>query len=169
MGTRGTTGFIANGEQFASYQQFDSYPAGVGVQVLKFAREHLSVPALRGDYKAAVSRLVKVDESGKPTDEQREALKDFTDTHVSTGADWYATLRKCQGEPGLILKSGYITDSISSFNNEEYDWVIDFDANEFIGYAGNGFEIARYSLDALPTDEEFTAAAEKAEEALQDL
>lgn len=168
MGTRGTTGFIADGKTFASYQQYDSYPAGVGVQVLQFARQYLAEDRIREDIKAAVLNLKVVDESGKPTAEEVEALKDFTDSHVSTGSDWYATLRNCQGRPDLIIKSGYILDSVANFNQEEYDWQLDLDANVLRGFQGE-YVLCEHPFGALPTDEEFVRLAEQEEEALQNL
>lgn len=36
MGTRGLLGFIIAGRRRASYNQFDSYPSGLGAQVAKF-------------------------------------------------------------------------------------------------------------------------------------
>jgi len=36
MGTRGLLGFIISGRRRASYNQFDSYPSGLGAQVAKF-------------------------------------------------------------------------------------------------------------------------------------
>lgn len=162
MGTRGLTGFKLDGRELLAYQQYDSYPDGVGVNVLGFARRITDLNAV----KERVRSLKIVDESADPTPEERAALEDRYFERVSTGQDWYAVLRKTQGDPELILESGHIAavDPATTRSTDdvwlEYSWLIDLDAEEFIGYEGNlaGPVRIRRPLSNLPTDEELIAA-----------
>jgi hypothetical protein len=185
MGTRGLTGFVVNNQIKAGYQQFDSYPGGVGVEVLNFCRT-LDKPDSLIELRKKVMALKVVPENGNPTPEQFAELKKngFADSGVSTGSDWYAALRNTQGKPAEILRSGFVTDS-ASFGNDslfcEWAYVIDTDNNMLEVYKGFQTEkpetgrwkdaepsesfgdrkyygvalVALYRLSALPTDEEF--------------
>lgn len=39
MGTRGSWGFVLNGKRWETYNHFDSYPSGLGEDLLSWARE----------------------------------------------------------------------------------------------------------------------------------
>jgi hypothetical protein len=160
LGTRGTTGFIIDGQRKSSYQQYDSYLEGVGVEVLAFTRK-LAAPAKYGIDLSSVHKLARdlkiVPESGKPTPEDLKLIGDsYHDGNVSTGSDWYSYLRLTQGNPAAILDSGYATGD-DSFGHEEYDYVIDFDAEQLVVYAGGNL-IATHPFANLPTNKEFIKA-----------
>lgn len=187
MGTRGAIGFVVDGQEKLTYNHFDSYPEGLGIEVLTWLRG-LTGPKL-GEARDKAKALVLVDESAKPTPEQIEALKDYADTGVSTGQldEWYVLLRNAQGNLQAYLDCGYMPDGhlfpIDSLFCE-WAYVIDFDQAVFEVY--KGFQksqptegrwkntereidsrtgqpqdywpvqrIAVYSLERLPTDEEF--------------
>ena len=38
MGTKGTYGFFKNGESKLTYNQFDSYPEGLGTNIVEFIK-----------------------------------------------------------------------------------------------------------------------------------
>src|SRR5688500_15970553 len=96
MGTRGLLAFHLNGETKAQYNQHDSYPDWLGVQVLKF---------LRGqdfdELRLLVAALQVVDSNSKPTTEQIDALRKYANRNVDSGAldNWYVLLRETQGDP----------------------------------------------------------------------
>lgn len=143
MGTRGLTGFVLDKQVRMGYQQYDSYPSGVGAVVLDFARTLEDSTDERFNATcAAVARLVVVDDQTQPTAEQIGLLADrgiLEAESVSSGADWYAWLRSTQGDPQLILNSGFITDSVSFANDSlfcEYAYLIDLDTRTFEGYIG---------------------------------
>ena len=94
MGTRGVCGFRINGEDLLNYQQFDSYPTGVGAKIMENIREFSNEQLA-----AAAIRIQVIDDKIPPTDEQIEECKSWADTSVSSGTlkDWYCLLRKCQG------------------------------------------------------------------------
>lgn len=162
MGTRGYTGFVIDEKELVAYQQYDSYASGVGVQVLQFARDITDIEEVRRQARA----LVAVDEGAEPNEEQLAQLAGRFHQNVSTKRDWYAHLRETQGNPALILASGFIASVDSASLREadgvwiEYSWILDLDKREFVGYEGNlgGTEKIRASFDALPTDKELLKA-----------
>jgi hypothetical protein len=138
MGTRGVTGFRLDGADKIAYQQFDSYPSGVGRRVVEELHELLKD---RTETETAIRRLVLVNEKTPPTVEQVEQLAAFTDLRVSKQStdDWYCLLREAQGSPKLILMAGHILDSSyfmadSLFN--EWGYIANFDDGVLEVYRG---------------------------------
>lgn len=136
MGTRGFIGFVINGQEKITYNHWDSYPAGLGADVLSFLHNS-DLDVVR--QQAADLRVVGPDSN--PTEEDVERLKGYADTGVSTGKlqEWYVLLRQTQGNPALILEAGVIEDA-SEFPLDslfaEWGYIIDFDANVFEVYKG---------------------------------
>lgn len=129
MGTRGTTGFRLNGQDKVAYQQFDSYPDGVGKQVVEDLKELL--PDLLG-LKEKVKAARVVTNQTPPTPEDIEKLRAVTDLEVSNQStnDWYCLVRQTQGMPKLILDCGYILDSASFMHESlfcEFGYIINLD------------------------------------------
>lgn len=137
MGTRGFTGFLVNDELKIGYQQFDSYPSGVGIQVLEWLRGVKDVSALRD----LATQLKVVSDATPPTPEDVEALQKYTSLGVASQStdDWYCLLRNAQGRPDLILEAGYILDA-SDFPTDslfcEWGYLIDLDTETFEVYEG---------------------------------
>jgi len=108
------------------------------------------------EVKRAIAGLVVVDdESGKPTDEQRARLSEWSNSDVSTGDDWYSVLRECQGDPEQTIASGHILDGLSFANDSlfcEWGYVIDFDARQFEIY--KGFQTEAHSKGRFVADGE---------------
>jgi hypothetical protein len=182
MGTRGFVGVVVDGEVQIQYQQYDSYPEGVGVKVLDFARQN----AHARDGLRAQARAVKVvSEDVPPTLEQQEYYKHLADTHVSTGRldEWYCLLRTTQGDLAAILGAGIILDA-GTFPADslfcEWGYIIDTDTWQLEVYkgfqtkphvwgrfanmeAGDGDYypvalVAVYKMEDLPTDMDFLRA-----------
>ena len=78
MGTRGAYGFRKNGEDKVTYNHFDSYPDGLGSSVMQFAAENSIA-----DMNTIFDKVVLVSQEDKPTPEQIEACKEFTNLGVS--------------------------------------------------------------------------------------
>lgn len=138
MGTRGFITFVADGVEKTAYNHCDSYPDGLGVDVLNWLRfAATDVPALR----EKVAALRVVDPESKPTAEDVERLAQFANLNVSTKSadDWYCLLRETQGRPGAMLQAGIIEDA-SHFPLDslfaEYGYVVDLDAQTFEAYVG---------------------------------
>jgi hypothetical protein len=138
MGTRGFVGVVVDGNEKLNYQQYDSYPDGVGVRVLAGLKRMLEHPdALLAKARA----LTVVPDDTKPTPEQVKALTEFTDLGVSEQStdDWYCLLRGTQGDLELTLAAGFVEDN-SGFPLDslfcEWGYLADLDAQTFEVYQG---------------------------------
>lgn len=182
MGTRGSIGWHLGDidPDVLLYNHFDSYPEGVGVDVLGHARRAAK------DFGAvceAVAGLTVVDETGEPTPEQVEDLfsKGVSPQNVSTGANWYAWLRGAQGNLDAYLQLGYAPVNNSFVYDSlfcEWAYVVNLAEKKLEVYRGfqkapgngrygtppNGPEAQGYygvsllitfPFSDLPTDEEF--------------
>jgi len=189
MGTRGTFGFRSNGKDKLGYNQFDSYPSGRGVVVLEELKEILKTKGV--DYlKQRVDAMRLVSDEEKPTAEDIEKLKPYTDLGVSRQStdDWYCLTRKSHGDIKLMLEAGYMGNSNEFINDSlfcEWGYIINLDDNVLEVYKGFQSEehnlgryadnkpdrgyypcalIATFPFDNLPSEEEFLAKLEPPEE-----
>lgn len=135
MGTRGMIGFISQGNERFSYQQFDSYPSGVGTEVAEFCDRLSESWSINLGMVHAVANLTQVNsESPKPSEAVIKELEPFTNLRVSDQSteDWYCLVRNTQGHPEMILKSGYCYGD-KEFGDDplfcEWAYIIDFDNN----------------------------------------
>lgn len=140
MGTRGLCGFVHNGVEKLSYNHWDSYPSGLGVAVHEWLQSHLTGQFHLGPTTIErIDALVMVSEDGAPSPEQREALQRFANAGVSTGDDWYALLRECQGNLGLTLEAGYAIDGKEFAHDSlfcEWGYIVDVDQEVLEVYVG---------------------------------
>jgi hypothetical protein len=131
MGTRGALGWITReGEVKANYQQYDSYPRGVGRQLQEALKPLNRLPEIPEGM-----RWVPAD--GKPTREELAAFKDAELwQEVSEGDDWYAALRGLQGRLDLMLEHRISTDHGSEFIKDglfcEWAYLIDLRSDEVV-------------------------------------
>ncbi|MFD9950537.1 hypothetical protein ACFWYW_57585 [Nonomuraea sp. NPDC059023] len=144
MGSRGFVTFVVDGIEKTTYNHCDSYPGGLGVDVLTWLR---LATAGSGDAEAisslreSVRALRVVDDKSAPTEEDVKRLAEFADLRVSDRdpRDWYVLLRETQGDPGRMLQAGAILDA-SDFPADslfaEWGYVIDLDAGAFEAYEG---------------------------------
>lgn len=143
MGTRGFVGFVANEKETIVYNQYDSYPSGLGVTCLDFIHmvNSWDVPDPWQVVKDQAANLFHVDEDVPPTEDQVFACAQWTNLNVSnqTVDDWYCLLRETHGNPGAILASGHAvhmpdwpTDSLFC----EWGYVFNMDTGTFEVYEG---------------------------------
>lgn len=168
MGTRGLMAFVVDGETKAGYVHFDSYPSGLGADVLEWLHEALNEQT--GKALAQARNLVVVNDETEPTAEQIEALKQYANTNVSSKQldEWYVLLRECQGDPAKTLESGFIygDTTIEPYRlgcGHEYLYVVDFDKRTFTA-SGYGHLLGHWSFDELPTKADFIAKTEPEDE-----
>jgi hypothetical protein len=132
MSTNGIWGFKIDGVRKMAYNHWDSYPTGLGIDLVE-ALSHSNLSAL----KDLARNLKVVDENSYPTEEEKHALQEFTDLNVGTGSpdDWYCVLRDTQGDLEKTLRSGYM------LNGDDWGWdwsyLIDLDNEEFVVEGGD--------------------------------
>jgi hypothetical protein len=117
MGTRGLLGFIILGQRYATYNHWDSYPEGLGKDIVNF------ILGLTPEDYTAMARLVAeitwVDSESAPSPELQERYQKlgFADLSVSNRSleEWYCLLRKTQGAAALpAIQSGDLKHVVES-------------------------------------------------------
>lgn len=184
MSTRGFIGFVADGTEKIGYNHYDSYPEGLGVDVLGWLRNALTThPEV---LVKQIQALRVVDGDTEPTDQEIEQFKATYDATVGGRSErptWYQLLRGTQGNPAAILRAGVIEDA-GNFPGDslfaEWGYVIDVDSRTFEVYRGfqdsshtkgrfaqrpvadTGYHpvalAQSWPFDGLPTDDAFIAA-----------
>lgn len=158
MSTRGAYGFIKNKEMKVSYNHYDSYPEGLGEDVVSFIKT-----TSKESLNEIFNNIELVNQNEVPNEEQmrniEQFLKDeeldnrYDPEHFGNGKiDWYYLLNPCQGNMELF-KSGlkYMTDDKDFLEDNlfcEYAYLIDLDNNSLI-IRSNEKEVI-YDLDNIP-------------------
>lgn len=141
MGTRGAIGFVVNGEEKVSYNHMDSYPSYLGKNLLKDLTTITDLDVLHEN----VRRISMVDAYDVPdlSPEEIENLKEFTNTSVGQGNDWYSILREVQGSIQPYYRQEnplrYMTDSKSFLYDSlfcEFAYIVNLDTNMVEFYRG---------------------------------
>jgi len=140
MGTRGAYGLHYKGQDKIVYNHSDSYPGGLGEDILKFASLHKDNS---GELEAFFERILLVNDKLKPTLEQKEELKEFTDLGVGSGSDddWYNLTRNLQGDLKSLfaMKQAYMIDNKEFLEDSlfcEWGYVINLDSRKLEIYRG---------------------------------
>ena len=138
MGTRGAYGFCKNGELKVTYNHFDSYPEGLGQDILDFIHG-TSIEEMN----KMCDDLQLIDEKIPPTEEQIQKCRDAgsIDLGVSNQSvtDWYCLLRNCQGDLAMNCKVGMMSDDKDFLQDSlfcEYAYIINLDDNVLEVYRG---------------------------------
>jgi hypothetical protein len=156
MGTRGLFGFRYKGKYYLFYNHFDSYPTGLGADIVTQIKEAIDHNRF-DEWKEKLLLLEVVNEDVEPTAEQIERLKPFTDLTVNrqSTSDWYCLLRKCQGklqdtlDTGVFYDEGYSENYLMGDIFIEFSYVVNFDDNTLDCYTSRQ-QFGKYPLDALP-------------------
>lgn len=169
MGTRGALGFFANGETKVGYQQFDSYPSGVGAEALDF----IATSTLE-ELRTAANRLVMVTKKTPITQEIVDHCAPFSNLNVSEQStdDWYCLLREAQGNLEPIVRGGlnYMLDSQDFLEDSlfcEYAYLINTDEGtlEFYkGFQDKRHKIGRYGIAQSKSRKKYKPPYEGAEQ-----
>lgn len=140
MGTRGTFGFRIDGVEKLTYNHYDSYPEGLGDEVVEWVLAACS-PNRLAQTMTDVSGIETVDDwmdglQVKVTPEHRAKVGNkYLDMHVGGGCgigpgdiSYYRLLRKAQPSHGIhnVVDAGVMIkqDDI----DHEYAYIVDFDA-----------------------------------------
>jgi hypothetical protein len=157
MGTRGLLGVRIDGRDKLTYNHFDSYPEGLGKDVLLALRSLATSEDLKAAMaKARAIRLVK--EDSKPRMADIEKCKMFADTGVSSRqlTDWYCLLRKAQGNLLAYLDLGIMIDNHGFIRNSlfcEWAYIANFDTMRlevYTGFQDKPHTNGRYAKKKLP-------------------
>lgn len=138
MGTRGVLGFRYQDTDKVMYNHWDSYPSGLGTDVIDIIRTY-NDEQLAG----TASRITLIDENVKPTPDLIERYAEFTDLGVSEQStdDWYCLLRRAQGKlaPYIDGRVDHIEDSADFLLNSlfcEWAYILNCDTRELEVYKG---------------------------------
>jgi len=137
MGTRGIWGFRKNGIDKFQYNQFDTYPNGLGKEIIELL-QNTSI----GNLNKICDEIIIVSEEIPPTDEQIKECYEFLNTTVSTGdpKEWYCLLREAQGNPNAYKDGLKYMEEAGDFIKDslfcEYGYVINLDENKFEYWKG---------------------------------
>jgi hypothetical protein len=166
MGTRGLTKVWKGGELIvAQYGQWDHYPSGAGVSILRFLSDKDNVEKLRLNS----SLCYWIEQS------THEAIVgEFTGQSKNKGwmtldedkmfAERYPTLDRDTG-PDILSVIANNTDPLPMKNNDDFKddelmcegiYTVDLDNNLFISEY-SPYPTRAYELDALPTEDEYLA------------
>ena len=100
MGTRGAMGFRSNNTDKVTYNHFDSYPEGLGVQVMKFIRDGLtSSPTFIQDLKKSVDSVKLVNEDDKVPAKELKRLMSLGTVNTLVGGSIGSIHSKAKSEP----------------------------------------------------------------------
>lgn len=143
MGTRGCWGFCKDGITKAVYRHFDSYPSGLGAEVIGLVHNN-DLDKL----KQLFDNIEVVDPNVMPTDEQKQYFKDmyWTEGEPTEKTDWYwlthmlqypeAWYKAIENGNKVLIKNDidFIKDSLFC----EYAYI--FDLNDMTLYVYEGFQ-----------------------------
>jgi hypothetical protein len=152
IGTKGCYGFHRDGVDKLTYNHFDSYPEGLGADIVEFVRQ-TSVEEMNQIF----DRIQMVDEDKMATPDQVAECYKWYNGAVSTGqpTEWYALLRNAQGDLNAF-KEGlrYMIDSSSFMEDSLCEWayVINLTTNRLEIYKGhcNVKLVIEFPLDDIP-------------------
>jgi hypothetical protein len=151
MGTRGAWGFRVEGRDKVTYNHWDSYPTGLGLQVMKFVHA-LSTPELE----AIGKKIILVDEKGKPTAAQIKQYLPVADTGVGEQklTDWYCLLRGLQFHPEnyRVKTIKHMIDSHTFLGESlwcEWAYIINIESGKLEFYEGGNVEDIRNGRESV--------------------
>lgn len=137
MGTRGAVGFRVNRQDKLQYNHFDSYPEGLGHEVLEFIKNE-TIDSL----KEMANKIEMVDEYIAPSSEQIKECSKWSNCEIKEGEeiDWYSLLRSAQGNLSvynnglkyMLNANSFMLDSLFC----EYAYVINIDNQKLEFYSG---------------------------------
>jgi len=127
MTIRGKFGFFYKGKYYICYNRFDSYPSGLGVELI--------LELIHADLEEWIKLLENIQEVSKdikPTPEDIKKLEKYTDlSYGGSATAWENLLRLTQGSFYHVLHSGYMINVNEKDVSEEYIYVLDLDNKEF--------------------------------------
>lgn len=155
MGTRGIMGLRIDGQDKLTYNHFDSYPDGLGVDMVRDIKAILANEGI--DWFKDKARNIKlVGKNSKPSDEEVEKLKQYSDLSVGEQSyeDWYSLLRELQGQLKAILEAGYMIDSHEFIKDSLFcEWAYIVNLDDMVLEVYTGFQKEKHGLGRYTTSE----------------
>ena len=152
MGTRGLFGFYYKGYYYVVYNHCDSYPSGLGAQIVEEIKQAIKDGSFKDWY--SLIEKIRIVNGTEPTTLDIQNLKKYTNLNVSTQSenDWYCLLRECQGSLKAVLESGYLMNHVNNKGNpifQEYGYLVNLDTNQFDYYVKDSKKQS-YDFNNLP-------------------
>ena len=141
MGTRGAFGVRIDGTDKVSYNHFDSYPEGLGANIVNQLNDLINSHGIDG-IKAMARDLRMVSEDETPTDVDVKRLSGFANLAVSkqSTSDWYCLLREAQGQLDVLLRDAKVMIDSRDFLLDslfcEYAYIANLDTEVLEVYRG---------------------------------
>lgn len=187
MGTRGAYGFRQGSKDILGYCHWDSYPSGLGKDILAYCRSR--TPAQMAE---TASRIVLIGHDHVPTEQEIADHRDLLDTGVGNQSvtDPYCLLRGAQGSlEAYDVANHYLMVTAGDFLADglfcEYAYIVNLDEGVLECYEGFSKDPmaagryaalhdhgeyygvvlkATYPLSSLPDDASFLADLEPQED-----
>ena len=143
MSTRGAIGFKVKGKMVQMYNHCDSYPEGLGAEMVHALINEVIIPGRMQEFKEKLLRLKAVKQDAHPAAKWAKfyANQGASDGSTSDGLDWYATMRNFQG---AVCISAILNDRMKHYMPYncrskdswgcEYGYILDFDKGELKMY-----------------------------------
>jgi hypothetical protein len=145
MGTRGAVGFILDNKVYATYNHYDSYPDGLGQEMINFCKDLVSDNDTLEIFKCHADNVILVNQQDMATPDLVEKYKQFSSTSVSVQKveEWYCLLHSLQGvgilEQILIGNVNHMIDSVEFLKDSlfcEYAYLLNLDTEEIMFFEG---------------------------------
>lgn len=148
MSTRGALGFKLNEKYYVAYNHFDSYPKGLGQEVVDIVSSIVKEKGLK-KLKNNVAKIRLVNEQDTPTINDIEKYKHSANTDVDNKSfdSWYCLLRQTQGSEMIVQVYTHnldvMIDNFDFLKNSlscEYAYIINLDNDTLELYEGFNHE-----------------------------
>lgn len=161
MGTRGAVGFRYKDTDYVSYNHYDSYPSGLGVDTVNNVKALIGMYGIDG-LRERVQNLRLVNPNDTP---MLNDLMQYDSLHqnVSTGSDWYSLLRGIQGDLYAYIEHGIMTDDAVFLKDSlfcEWAYIVNLDTLMLEVYRGFQTKEHKRGRYAAPKDANWSPAYE---------
>lgn len=129
MGTRGLYGFVKNDQKKLTYCHFDSYPTGLGQNIINFIK-NTSIKEMNEIF----DKIILVNKEDIPTEEQINECIKYSCNQIGKINEWYVLLRETQGDLNVYKNDcQYMIDNQTFIEDKlfcEWAYIINLDTNK---------------------------------------